>query len=177
MRVSKTTHRDDKRDLHEKQYSKFAIIFIRYHIPRSFIKPSENLIVVLEEEKGNPNEMEILLVRRHTICSFITKYHPPHVRSWQRKDSKIRPVFDVVKPAAHQTCVDHGDDQELENKSCRGIGKEECLARRTFVAHLDYIMPPKAQAIPRSPMPSQAPVAFLCPMTVATVKRVAMRDL
>jgi hypothetical protein len=25
------------------------------------------------------------------------------------------------------------------------------LARRTFIAHLDYIMPPKAQAIPKSP--------------------------
>ncbi|KAE8008752.1 hypothetical protein FH972_005235 [Carpinus fangiana] len=75
-----------------------------YHIPRSFIKPSENLIVVLEEEKGNPKEMDILLVNRDTICSFITEYYPPHVRSWQRKDSKIRPVLDVVKPAAHLKC-------------------------------------------------------------------------
>jgi hypothetical protein len=74
----------------------------------------------LEEEKGNPNEMDIFFVSRDTICSFITEYHPPHVRSWRRKDSKIKPVLDVVKPAAHQTCADHGDDQELENKSCSG---------------------------------------------------------
>lgn len=91
-----------------KSQSKFAIIFIiRYHIPRSFIKPSENLIVVLEEEIGNPNEMDIVLVNRDTICSFITEYHPPNVRSWQRKDSKIRPVLDVVKPAAHLKCPNH----------------------------------------------------------------------
>jgi len=80
---------------------------LEYHIPRSFIKPSENLIVVLEEEIGNPNEMDIVLVNRDTICSFITEYHPPNVRSWQRKDSKIRPVLDVVKPAAHLKCPNH----------------------------------------------------------------------
>jgi hypothetical protein len=58
----------------------------------------------LEEEKGNPKEMDILLVNRDTICSFITEYYPPHVRSWQRKDSKFRPVLDDVKPAAHLKC-------------------------------------------------------------------------
>ncbi|XP_062156969.1 phytosulfokines 3-like [Alnus glutinosa] len=36
--------------------------------------------------------------------------------------------------------ADHGDDHELENiESCKGIGAEECLARRTLAAHIDYI--------------------------------------
>lgn len=82
-------------------------MFIRYHIPRSFIKPTENLLVVLEEEKGNPENIELVLVNRDTICSLISEYHPPHVKSWQRKDSKIRPVVDIVKPAAQLHCPNH----------------------------------------------------------------------
>ncbi|KAG6653492.1 beta-galactosidase 13-like [Carya illinoinensis] len=78
-----------------------------YHIPRSFIKPTENLLIILEEEKGNPEDIELVLVNRDTICSFVTEYHPPHVKSWQRKDSKIRPVVDIVKPAAQLHCPNH----------------------------------------------------------------------
>jgi len=85
-----------------------------YHIPRSFIKPTENLLVVLEEEKGNPEDIEILLVNRNTICSVITEYHPPHVKSWQRKESKIRPVVDTVKPAAQLKCPNHQEIVAVE---------------------------------------------------------------
>jgi hypothetical protein len=75
-----------------------------YHIPRSFIKPSDNLIVVLEEESRNPNETEILLVDRDTVCSFISEQAPPHVKSWKMKDSKFKPAVDIVRPAADIKC-------------------------------------------------------------------------
>ncbi|KAG2703152.1 hypothetical protein I3843_06G116500 [Carya illinoinensis] len=86
----------------------------KYHIPRSFIKPTENLLIVLEEEKGNPEDIEILLVNRNTICIVINEYHPPHVKSWQRKESKIRPVVDTVKPAAQLKCPNHQEIVDVE---------------------------------------------------------------
>lgn len=79
----------------------------RYHIPRSYIKPKDNLIVVFEEEHANPEKIEFLLVNRDIICSYITEYDPPHVRSWARKDDRIKTVVDDVRPAAHLKCPNH----------------------------------------------------------------------
>lgn len=78
-----------------------------YHIPRSYLKPKDNLIVILEEEPSNPEKIEILLVNRDTICSLITETHPPNVKSWARKDDKFRPVVDNAKPAAHLKCPNY----------------------------------------------------------------------
>ncbi|KAF8020558.1 hypothetical protein BT93_G1094 [Corymbia citriodora subsp. variegata] len=78
-----------------------------YHIPRSFIKSSDNLLVVLDEEGGNPQTIEILTVDRDTICSFISENHPPNVKSWARKNSDIRPVVDAAKPTANLKCSNH----------------------------------------------------------------------
>ncbi|KAF8410413.1 hypothetical protein HHK36_002942 [Tetracentron sinense] len=78
-----------------------------YHIPRAFLKPSENLLVLFEETGGNPESIVIYTVNRDTICSFITEYHPPHVKSWERHESQIRAVVDDVKPKAHLKCPNH----------------------------------------------------------------------
>ncbi|KDP29649.1 hypothetical protein JCGZ_18811 [Jatropha curcas] len=75
-----------------------------YHIPRSYLKPKNNLVVIMEEEPSNPERIEIVLVDRDTICSFIGESHPPHVKSWARQDNKFIPVLDDVKPAAHLKC-------------------------------------------------------------------------
>ncbi|KAM7259474.1 hypothetical protein ACFE04_015215 [Oxalis oulophora] len=58
------------------------------HIPRSFIKPLKNLIVVFEEEPGALIEnIEIMTVNRDAICSYIEEFYPPDVKSWARKGS------------------------------------------------------------------------------------------
>uniref|UniRef100_A0A7N0UZK8 Beta-galactosidase n=1 Tax=Kalanchoe fedtschenkoi TaxID=63787 RepID=A0A7N0UZK8_KALFE len=75
-----------------------------YHCPRAFIKPTGNLLVVLEEEGGDAAQIDILVVNRDTICSYITEFHPPNVKSWGRRNSKIKPVVDEVKSKAHLRC-------------------------------------------------------------------------
>ncbi|KAL2476996.1 Beta-galactosidase 13 [Forsythia ovata] len=78
-----------------------------YHIPRAFLKPKNNFLVVFEETGGNPEQIEILTVNRDTICSAISEDHPPHVRSWERKDKQFRAVVNPVKTGAHLTCPDN----------------------------------------------------------------------
>ncbi|KAF8406609.1 hypothetical protein HHK36_008698 [Tetracentron sinense] len=78
-----------------------------YHVPRAFLKPSENLLVVFEETGGNPDEIKVITANRDTICSYITEYHLPHVKSWKREDSKIHAVVDDMKPKAHLKCPNH----------------------------------------------------------------------
>ncbi|KAJ6402974.1 hypothetical protein OIU84_014979 [Salix udensis] len=75
-----------------------------YHIPRSYLKPTDNLMVILEEEEASPEKIEILTVNRDTICSYVNEFHPPNVRSWERKNNKFTPVADDEKPAARLKC-------------------------------------------------------------------------
>ncbi|KAL6957924.1 beta-galactosidase [Sarracenia purpurea var. burkii] len=77
-----------------------------YHIPRPFLKKGKNLLVVFEETGGNPDGIEVLTVNRDTICSFITEYHPPNVKSWKKEEGRFQTVVDDVKSGAHLTCSD-----------------------------------------------------------------------
>lgn len=79
----------------------------RYHIPRSFLKPKNNLLVIFEETGGKPEKIEIQTVNRNIICSVITEYHPPLVKSWERKDNIFRAIVDPVKTGSHLSCPDN----------------------------------------------------------------------
>ena len=78
-----------------------------YHVPRPYLKPTDNLLVLFEEEGGNPDGIAVNIVRRDTICSIFTENHPPHVKSWSRQDSAIRAVVDDMNVKAHLKCPNH----------------------------------------------------------------------
>ncbi|XP_057966485.1 beta-galactosidase 11-like [Malania oleifera] len=84
-----------------------------YHIPRSFLKPTDNLLVIFEESGGKPEEIEIQLVNRDTICSVVSETHPPRVSSWEKKENELRAVVDA-KSKAHLKCPDEKVIVEVE---------------------------------------------------------------
>ncbi|KAL0412392.1 UNVERIFIED_CONTAM: Beta-galactosidase 13 [Sesamum radiatum] len=84
-----------------------------YHIPRAFLKPKDNLLVVFEETGGNPEKIDILVVNRDTICSVISEYHPPSVNSWERKGSELRALVNPVREA-ELTCPDNKVIRKVE---------------------------------------------------------------
>ncbi|KAA3462829.1 beta-galactosidase 13-like [Gossypium australe] len=75
-----------------------------YHIPRSYLKPTMNLIVIVEDEKGDPKDIEIVLVDRDTICGFITEYHLPSVRLFEGKGGKLVALEKDLKPRVELAC-------------------------------------------------------------------------
>ncbi|XP_022762273.1 beta-galactosidase 13-like [Durio zibethinus] len=75
-----------------------------YQIPRSCLKPKQNLIVIFEEEGGDPKDVEILLVDRDTICSYVTEYHPPSVRLFESKGGNFRAKVNDLNPMSALTC-------------------------------------------------------------------------
>ncbi|KAF3440327.1 hypothetical protein FNV43_RR18611 [Rhamnella rubrinervis] len=85
-----------------------------YHIPRAFLKPTQNLVVLLEEIGGNPDGIQIVTVNRDTICIIIDENDPPHASSWKRKDGTIRTVVDDAKPSAHLQCPDSKQIVQIE---------------------------------------------------------------
>ncbi|XP_058090936.1 beta-galactosidase 13-like [Magnolia sinica] len=85
-----------------------------YHIPRSFLKPTNNLLVIFEETGGDPHRIFVTTVNRDTICSFISENDSPHVNSWERKNSEIRAAVDNVKLHATLKCPHHKVIKEIE---------------------------------------------------------------
>ncbi|KAJ8572203.1 hypothetical protein K7X08_008714 [Anisodus acutangulus] len=85
-----------------------------YHVPRAFLKPENNLLVVFEETGGHPESIEITTVNRDTICSMITEYHPPNVKYWERSGGKFRAVVEDLKTGAHLTCPDDNVIEKVE---------------------------------------------------------------
>lgn len=39
---------------------RFSVFFCRYHVPRSWLKPTQNLLVVFEELGGDPSKIHLL---------------------------------------------------------------------------------------------------------------------
>ncbi|GKV20944.1 hypothetical protein SLEP1_g30987 [Rubroshorea leprosula] len=132
-----------------------------YHIPRSYMKPKDNLIVVLEEEQGtNITKVEFLVVDRDTICSHVSENYPPPVKLFSKKGSIV--TVEDAKPGAYLTCPDHkeigtvefadyGDPwgscgtffsgncttpaaKEVVEKYC--LGKTSCMVPKAETAHL-----------------------------------------
>ncbi|PPD92709.1 hypothetical protein GOBAR_DD10341 [Gossypium barbadense] len=74
-----------------------------YHIPRAYLKP-KNLIVLLEEEEGNPKDVHIVTVNRDTICSAVSEIHPPSPRLFETKNGSLQPKVNDLKPKAELIC-------------------------------------------------------------------------
>ncbi|KAK8582514.1 hypothetical protein V6N13_069291 [Hibiscus sabdariffa] len=77
-----------------------------YHIPRAFIKPKDNLIVIFEEERGSPKAVFISTANRNTICSVVGEQHPPSPRGFENKAGIVRPLVNDLKPKAELICPD-----------------------------------------------------------------------
>lgn len=56
---------------------------LRYNVPRSFLTPTGNLLVVLDEEYGNPLDISIGTVSITKVCGHVSNSHPPPVISWK----------------------------------------------------------------------------------------------
>lgn len=65
---------------------KLCSLIFRYHVPRSFLNPNSNLLVILEEEKeGNPLGITIDTVSVTEVCGHVSSSHPPPVVSSKRR--------------------------------------------------------------------------------------------
>lgn len=54
----------------------------RYNVPRSFLKPTGNLLVIFEEETGNPVGISLDAVSITKTCGQVSESHYPLVASW-----------------------------------------------------------------------------------------------
>ncbi|XP_062157435.1 beta-galactosidase 1 [Alnus glutinosa] len=90
-----------------------------YHVPRSWLNPTGNLLVVFEEWGGDPNG--IFLVRREidTVCADIYEWQPT-LMNWQMQASGK--VNKPLRPKAHLWC---GPGQKISSIKFASFGTPE----------------------------------------------------
>ncbi|CAL0313126.1 unnamed protein product [Lupinus luteus] len=47
-----------------------------YHVPRSWLKPTQNLLVIFEELEGNPSRISLVKRSVGSVCADVSEYHP-----------------------------------------------------------------------------------------------------
>ena len=60
-------------------YLYINFLLFRYHVPRSFLKPKDNLLVLLEEENGYPLGISLDTISRTKVCGLVSESHLPPV--------------------------------------------------------------------------------------------------
>uniref|UniRef100_A0A803LZE1 Beta-galactosidase n=1 Tax=Chenopodium quinoa TaxID=63459 RepID=A0A803LZE1_CHEQI len=60
---------------------------VRYHVPRSWLQESNNLLVVFEETGGNPFEISLTSHFTQIICASISESHYPPLSRWLTRGS------------------------------------------------------------------------------------------
>ncbi|KAI3938953.1 hypothetical protein MKW92_030529 [Papaver armeniacum] len=76
-----------------------------YHVPRSWVKPSGNVLVLFEELGGNPTQLSFATRQADSLCAHVSESHPPPVESWTsdaKTKANSRPVLQLECPSPNQ---------------------------------------------------------------------------
>ncbi|KAK6930695.1 Glycoside hydrolase 35, catalytic domain [Dillenia turbinata] len=72
-----------------------------YHVPRSWLKESDNLLVIFEEIGGNPFEISIGI-----ICAQVSESHYPPLERWFQQDFNEQSTSTDMTPIMKLECED-----------------------------------------------------------------------
>lgn len=61
-----------------------------YHVPRSWFKPSGNVLVIFEEKGGDPTEIRFSKRKTTAVCAFVAEDYPSiDLESWHKEGNDI----------------------------------------------------------------------------------------
>ncbi|KAL8482213.1 hypothetical protein ACS0TY_028386 [Phlomoides rotata] len=123
---------------------------IWYHIPRSFLKPKDNLVVLFEEETGDPLRISVDTVSISKVCGHVSDSNPPPVISYKRlhgRRPKVRLHCPLNKHISKILFASFGspsgDCSDYAIGSCHStnsavVVEKACLGKKTCSVPLSY---------------------------------------
>ncbi|OIW17176.1 hypothetical protein TanjilG_18131 [Lupinus angustifolius] len=109
-----------------------------YHVPHSWLKPTENLLVVFEELGGDPNGIHLVRRDIDSVCADIYEWQPNLVSYEMQASGKINKP---LRPKAHLSC---GPGQKISSikfasfgtpvGSCGNYHEGNCHAHKSYDA-------------------------------------------
>uniref|UniRef100_A0A6N2NA79 beta-galactosidase n=1 Tax=Salix viminalis TaxID=40686 RepID=A0A6N2NA79_SALVM len=76
-----------------------------YHVPRSWFKPSGNLLVIFEEKGGDPEKITFARRKTSSICSLIAEDYPS---ADQKSSQEAGSKNSNIKASVHLQCPQNG---------------------------------------------------------------------
>lgn len=76
-----------------------------YHVPRSWLQSSSNILVLFEEMGGDPTQISLTTRETESICSQISETHPVPLNTWaldEETRKKIVPTLSLDCPFPNQ---------------------------------------------------------------------------
>ncbi|KAK7261372.1 hypothetical protein RIF29_27681 [Crotalaria pallida] len=76
-----------------------------YHVPRSWLKPNGNTLVLFEERGGDPTQISFATKQIGSLCAHVTESHPPPIDLWNadsESERKVGPVLSLKCPDNNQ---------------------------------------------------------------------------
>lgn len=105
----------------------------RYHVPRSWLTPGKNLLVLHEELGGDPSKISFSTRSGQKICGHVSESDTPPVDNW-------KPNKDLAsqEPALRLSC-EKGWNITAVNFASFGTPKGDCGAFIRGSCHLDVL--------------------------------------
>ncbi|KAG6479253.1 hypothetical protein ZIOFF_062715 [Zingiber officinale] len=116
----------------------------RYHVPRSFIQPGKNKLILFEEMGGDPTKISFTTRQTTSLCGYISESHPAPVDAWNTAKNQV-PVLHLECPYSRQVIssvkfasfgTPSGTCGRYEHGKCRGssalaIVQEACVGAKS----------------------------------------------
>ncbi|KAF2285145.1 hypothetical protein GH714_038820 [Hevea brasiliensis] len=108
-----------------------------YHVPRSWVNPSGNLLVVFEEWGGDPSAISLVKRSTGSVCADIFEGQPS-LKNWKMI---ALGKFDHLQPKAHLWCPSGQKISQIKFASygmpqgtCGSFREGNCHAHKSYVA-------------------------------------------
>ncbi|KAK7262331.1 hypothetical protein RJT34_29899 [Clitoria ternatea] len=116
-----------------------------YHVPRSWLQPNNNTLVLFEESGGDPTQISFAIKKIESLCSHVSESHPPPVDLWNSDTEpgrKIGPEMSLECPYPNQvissvkfasfgtpqgTCGNFSHGQCSSNEALSIVQKVACI--------------------------------------------------
>jgi len=111
-----------------------------YHVPRSWLHASDNLLVIFEETGGNPFDISLKLHSIRIICGQVSESHYPPLWKWSQPDFTDGTIStNDTAPELHLRCDDEHVIASIEfasygtpRGSCQKFSRGNCHAPNSF---------------------------------------------
>ncbi|KAM4102132.1 hypothetical protein ACB094_05G200400 [Castanea mollissima] len=102
-----------------------------YHIPRTWVHPGENLLVLHEELGGDPSKISLLTRTGQEICAHVSEADPPPADSW-----KPNQEFNSQVPEVRLNC-EQGWHINMINFASFGTPRGNCGTFSPGICHVN----------------------------------------
>ncbi|KAK6255228.1 hypothetical protein SCA6_016533 [Theobroma cacao] len=111
-----------------------------YHIPRSWLQATNNLLVIFEENGGNPFEISVKLRVPRILCAQVSESHYPRLQKWFHPDVIDGKVsISDMKPEIHLQCEEGHIISSIEfasygtpHGSCQNFSEGNCHSQNSL---------------------------------------------